>query len=844
MLDRRLKPVTGRSPAEQARADTRLVDDPTTPHHATPPDHLMRGRFESESATEAHFRAYLEAAPNAIIMTESDGRIVLVNHEVEVLFGYHRDALVGQHIEILIPERYRSAHLQHRHDYIAAPRTRPMGTGLELFGRRQDGSEFPVEISLSATPVAGGLLVTSIVRDFTEHKESESRLRVALDAAQAAASQFRELLETAPDAMVLASSDGIITLINRQTEILFGYARQELIGQPLEILIPERFHMQHVHHRLGYASQPRTRPMGTELELFGQRNDGTEFPVEVSLSALQSPDGMQLLAAIRDMSERKRMERALRQAEQEAKVRASQLDTTIETMADGVIIYDREARIVRLNAAAQAIFALAVPPEYMGVPFSERVAHLQLRDDHGRLLLASEWPPTRMLRGEVLHGANAADIEVPTMHGNTLYFNVSGAPMRNAGGEITGAVAIMRDVTERRRAERQEREEVEAGLAVLQTVIDEMPSGVILARGLQARLVLANQAAAEVLGAEWSRGQAMADFLATSGTRVFGTDGRSLAIEQLATVRALQHGEAVRQHQEIIRHADGTTLPILLNAVVLDPRVLRARAAEDTAYDHEPLEPVALVVLQDVSPLKDAERLKDEFIGIAAHELRNPMAALKGFAEMLVVQTARGKGSPLDEWQIEAIEAIDQATTRLVALTDDLLDVTRLQGGLLDLRVEPSDLGALTRRTVGRLQITSDSHTITVHAAPDLIIVPMDVQRIEQVIANLTSNAIKYSPRGGNIAITVGKASAEGMAQISVRDHGIGIPADQKAQIFGRFVRANNARALGISGTGLGLYLCRELVERHGGRIWFKSREGHGATFTFTLPLAMDLEPR
>jgi two-component system, OmpR family, phosphate regulon sensor histidine kinase PhoR len=391
--------------------------------------------------------------------------------------------------------------------------------------------------------------------------------------------------------------------------------------------------------------------------------------------------------------------------------------------------------------------------------------------------------------------------------------------------------------------ERREREEVEGRLGLLQTVIDELPSGVYLVRGRDARLVLANHAAAEVWGADWPRGQSMAEFLATSGTRICDADGRLLAPEHLATLRTLHTGEAVRQHQEVIRHPDGTTLPILLNAVPLDPRVLGRRPA-DMIHADEPLETVALVVLQDVSPFKEAERLKDEFIGIPAHELRNPMAALKGFADMLALQTARGKGPRLDDWQTEALDAIKQATTRLIELTDDLLDVTRLQGGRLDLRVEPSDLVSLTKRTVARLQIISERHTITVHAASEHVIAPVDARRIEQVITNLINNAIKYSPQGGDVAITVGEDREAGVAQICVRDHGIGIPAYQQAHIFGRFVRADNARDQGISGTGLGLYLCRGLVERHGGQIWFESREGQGTAFTFALPLAMDLDER
>ena len=244
------------------------------------------------------------------------------------------------------------------------------------------------------------------------------------------------------------------------------------------------------------------------------------------------------------------------------------------------------------------------------------------------------------------------------------------------------------------------------------------------------------------------------------------------------------------------------------------------------------------MVHSDVSALKEAERLKDEFIGIAAHELRTPLAVIKGFAQTLLLQTLRGKGAQLADWQMEAISDIDKATTRLVELTEDLLDVTRLQGGRLELQSEPTDLVALVQRVVARLRVTTESHSISISASAEHIVAQIDHRRIEQVLGNLINNAIKYSPEGGDIEISMREDSETNTAILSVRDHGIGIPAHQQANIFGRFVRADNARIREIGGTGLGLYLCRELIERHDGRIWFESVEDQGSTFFVSLPLA------
>jgi len=254
------------------------------------------------------------------------------------------------------------------------------------------------------------------------------------------------------------------------------------------------------------------------------------------------------------------------------------------------------------------------------------------------------------------------------------------------------------------------------------------------------------------------------------------------------------------------------------------------------------MEPAAIVVHQDVTALKEAEQLKDEFIGIAAHELRTPLAVLKGFAQMLIMQAEHGRGPELVDWQIEALQGIDQATARLVELTEDLLDVTRLQAGRLEFHLEPTNVVALLQRVMKRLQMTTEHNTISINTPLEYLLVQADPRRLEQVFSNLIGNAIKYSPEGGLIEVTITHEPATPMALLAVSDHGIGIPAHQHSLLFGRFARADNARSYGIGGTGLGLYLCRELVELHGGHIWFQSTEGQGSTFFVSLPVATDTE--
>lgn len=564
------------------------------------------------------------------------------------------------------------------------------------------------------------------------------------------AAEMGHIFDALPDGVVIVDEDGRILFTNHQTESIFEYGASALVGQPVEVLLPERFREGHPADRLRYAASPRMRPMGTGLQLFGKRSDSSEFPVEISLS----------------------------------------------------------------------------PISFANTPL---------------------------------------------------------------------VLAVVRDVTEQRLLEQRARKSMETRLDMLQAILDELPSGVYLARGRDARLILANRQVSSIWGAEWREGQPMRDFLAESGAHVFDLQGHSLAFERLATIRALRAGEAIYQHQEVIRRADGTLLSVLVNAVALSPELfpllsiapdlLVAGGSAPAQPTREPV-PLALVVHQDVGAIVEAERLKDEFVALAAHELRNPIASLLGYAQILIQATGTFHLSPqaslhMDlakdrprerassaarEWQLDAVQEIMESSHRLAALTDELLDTTRLQANRLELRLEPLELGALIRRVVKRAQVTTHMHAITVATPAEAVLVYADGQRIEQALGNLIINAIKYSPGGGKVEVALEIAPVESRAEdvtgddawatasgsglddavrftptrefahVTVRDHGIGIPSDQQHRIFGRFSRAANAREMGIAGTGLGLYLSRELVRLHGGDMWFESVEGDGATFVFVLP--------
>lgn len=516
-----------------------------------------------------------------------------------------------------------------------------------------------------------------------------------------------------------------------------------------------------------------------------------------------------------------------------SQMQAQELQAIFESSADGITLVGPDGSILRENHPAREL-RLRLEQETGSAQALE-----ELLFSPARLALQTQAEQQQSVtlqrsQEEQQYVVTASPLRVPTPVPGIA------AAVSEVASALVGSVVVWHDVTEIRRLllERQRRTEVEARQALLQRILDELPTSAYLVHGHDAHLVLANRASVTVWGEVWRQGQPMQAFLSEHHIRIAQTDGRPMPFEHLATIRAVRHQETIQYHQEVIRRADGVSLPVIVNAVALDLHGLSLAGEDGWSGDAREREAAALVVHQDISALKEAERLKDEFISIAAHELRTPLAVLKGFAQTLLVQTARKHGPELAEWQMEALGGIDQATGRLVELVDDLLDVSRLQAGHFTLHPVPTDLVALTQRVVTRLQLTTDRHRLAFQSESEHLVAAVDPPRIEQVVTNLLTNAIKYSPEGGVIHIQLQLFSdqQDTHLQLRIQDQGIGIPRAQQAQIFGRFARAENARLYGIGGTGLGLYLCRELVEQHQGRIWFESSEGEGTTFFVTLP--------
>jgi PAS domain S-box-containing protein len=415
--------------------------------------------------SEERFRLVVEASPSAMIMVNQTGSITLVNKRTEELFGYRREQLLGEPIEMLVPERFRMAHPDHRTGFFASPSARAMGAGRDLYGRRNDGSEMPIEIGLNPIHTDEGAFVLASIIDITERKRAEER--------------FGQVIEGAPNGMVMVDRTGKIVLVNAQIEKSFGYRREELLGQRIEMLVPQRFRSNHSDYRSGFLVEPTTRSMGSGRDLYGLRKNGSEFPVEIGLNPLETEQGLMVLGTIVDISERKRSEDVLRKSEE-------RLNTIIENLSEGLVIADLNGQLLHWNQTGLNMLGFSSMEEcLLKLPDFQSIFTLSTLD--GKVLPLEEWPLARVIAGEHLAGY---EVSMRRLDKNwERIFSYGGAIVQEPNGQPV-AFVTMTDITESKQAE----EKLRRSQKQLAGIIDSAMDAVITVDDDQ-RIILFNAAA-------------------------------------------------------------------------------------------------------------------------------------------------------------------------------------------------------------------------------------------------------------------------------------------------------------------------------------------------------------
>jgi len=381
--------------------------------------------------SEAKYRGLLEAAPDGMVVVNQNGEIVLLNARAEKQFGYRRDELLGQKVKSIIPEGFAERLIADGTRTASEALAQQIGTGIELYGRRKDGTVFPIEIMLSPLESTEGILVTAAIRDITVRKDAEKHLAQM-------EGKYRGLMEAAPDGMVVVNQNGEIVLLNARAETQFGYRRDELLGQKVKSIIPKGLAERLIADGTRTAAEALAQQIGTGIELNGVRRDGTEFPIDIMLSPLESPEGILVTAAIRDITVRKDAEKHL--AQMEGRYRA-----LMEAAPDGMVVVNQDGEIVLLNARAETQFGYR-RDELLGqkvtsiIPegFAERLIADALRT-------TAEALAQQIGMGIELHGRRK--------DGTVFPIEIMLSPLQSAEGILV--TAAIRDISERKQLARQ-----------------------------------------------------------------------------------------------------------------------------------------------------------------------------------------------------------------------------------------------------------------------------------------------------------------------------------------------------------------------------------------------------
>ena len=740
--------------------------------------------------SDTKYRGLLEAAPDAMVVVNQRGEIVLLNVQAEKQFGYHRDELLGQKVTNIIPvgfaERLIADDLRSAED----ASTQQIGTGIELIGLRKDGGEFPIEIMLSPLESAEGTLVTAAIRNISVRKAAETHLSQM-------EGRYRGLLEAAPDAMVVVNQGGEIVLLNVQAEKQFGYRRDELLGQKVTNIIPAGFAERLIADDLRSTEDALAQQIGAGIELIGLRKDGGEFPIEIMLSPLSSTEGTLVTAAIRNISVRKAAETHL--AQMEGRYRG-----LLEAAPDAMVVVNPGGKIVLLNVQAEKQFGYR-RDELLGqkvtniipVGFAERLIADDLRSEEDAL-------DQQMGTGIELIGLRKDGGEFP--------IEIMLSPLESAEGTLV--TAAIRNISVRKATETH-LSQMEGRYRGL---LEAAPDAMVVVNQV-GEIVLLNVQAEKQFGYRRDEllGQKVTNIIPVGfAERLIADDLRSAE-----DASAQQIGTGI---ELTARRKDASEFPIelMLSPLRNAEGILVTAAIRDISVRKK----AAVILLQKVEELNRSNEELGQFAYIASHDLQEPLRMVASYTQLL---SRRYKGK-LDADADEFITFAVDGASRMQRLIQDLLTYSRVGTKGKSLHQTSSEDALQHALANLRGSIDGSSAVVTHDPLPTVL---ADEMQLTQLFQNLVGNAIKYQKSGIPHVHIAAAVNADKRWTFAVKDDGIGIDPQYFERIFGMFQRLHKREE--FSGTGIGLAICKKIVERHGGNISVESAVGHGTTFRFTL---------
>jgi PAS domain S-box-containing protein len=770
---------------------------------------------DSKRRAEERFRLLVEAVQEyAIFMLDPEGRINSWNAGAQRIKGYTAEEITGQHFSIFYPPEDISSGKPARELEIAISQGKYEEEGWRV---RKDGSRFWASVVLTALRDDAGNLrgFAKVTRDMTARKEAEENTRRLLQeeaarrAAEASAlearraqreehrqrEQLRVTLASIGDAVIVTDAQGAITFLNPVAQELTGWGVEDALGQPLE----QVFRIVNEETRQT-VENPVTKVLREGVTV-GLANhtvllacNGRELPVDDSGAPIRDENGAiaGVVLVFRDVTDARRA--------MDARLR---LAAIVDSSDDAIISKDLKGIILSWNKGAERLFGYTAE-EILGQSFSVLIPPERAEELPGLL----EGKPVKQFETERLR-----------KDGSRVKVLLTVSPIRNVAGEIIGTSKIAHDITARKRHEAALRDSEDRLRSVVNHVIDGIISineqGIVQTFNVAAERIF-GYPAAEVIGQN-------VKMLMPEPYRS-DHDGYLHNYLHAGQAKIIGIGREVSG-----RRKDGSTFP--MDLAVSEFSLRNQRYFTGIVRDITDRKRLESDLRQRLEELAEADRRKDEFLAMLAHELRNPLAPIRNSLQIMKLPGASA------EIIAEARQITERQLHHMVRLVDDLLDVSRIMQGKIELRKEPVELAAVIAQGVETARPTIDrqGQQLILSVGPEPLRLEADPIRLAQVIANLLDNAAKFSERAGRIWLTAQRQGTE--AVLSVRDEGAGIQPDLLPHVFDLFVQGDRSLERTQGGLGIGLTVVRKLIELHGGTVLARSEgPGKGSEFVVHLP--------